>query len=217
MLADTGAVSATENSLLAPLLTKAHRDSGLTLVELMVAMGVIAVLSVLAGQAAVSFIVRARQVEPQMHLKHIYILQEAYFAQHDQYAGIDYEAARTGTGSSMTLTTGFDQNCNQPNPLGFALADCQKARYAYSLRRHPFNGMPAFTAYASEKARNGERTVFPYCIGRSNGPWNGVFVRDRKTGTGFSYVRNPRTKGDAWSITEQGELYHFFDANQICL
>jgi type IV pilus assembly protein PilA len=62
-------------------------ESGFSLVELMIVVGIIGVLSALALPKMQVFMAKAKQSEMKTLLSHIYTLEQSYFAENDVYVG----------------------------------------------------------------------------------------------------------------------------------
>ena len=74
---------------------KRQSDSGFSLVELMIVVGIIGVLAAVATPKMQIFMAKAKQAEAKTTLSHIYTLEEAYFAENSTY--------------DTTATVGFQQ------------------------------------------------------------------------------------------------------------
>jgi prepilin-type N-terminal cleavage/methylation domain-containing protein len=64
---------------------KRQSDSGFSLVELMIVVGIIGVLAAVATPKMQVFMAKAKQAEAKTTLSHIYTLEEAYFAENSSY------------------------------------------------------------------------------------------------------------------------------------
>ena len=90
---------------------RSRRDEGFSLVELMVAVGIMGSLSVMAIPAYGRYQVKAAQAEAKTTLASIHTAQELYFTEENKYAGSDNAIVRidTGTtaGTAMKATIGI--------------------------------------------------------------------------------------------------------------
>jgi prepilin-type N-terminal cleavage/methylation domain-containing protein len=130
------------------------RDSrGFSLVELMVVVGIIAILASIGVPKFQIFKIKAYQAEAKSNLNSLYGLMVAYQADTGSYPdhgapGVskvgDY-GLLVGDSANSCLTTG----CNCVNSLGFNLPNCTKARYMYWFVRHSLLFPdPGFIVYA---------------------------------------------------------------------
>ena len=141
------------------------RTAGFSLVELMVAVGIVGVLVTLAVPRYQQFMVQARRGEAKSNLSHIATLQEVYKVEHYTYyqggamTGINGVGYRDGKGN--------DGLCNDPltdideglgNYLGFRPNGCSELRYFYQ-----FN--PGGDAVASAASDAREKHIYPDCNG----------------------------------------------------
>ena len=139
--------------------------AGFSLVELMVAVGIVGVLATLAVPRYKSFMVQARRGEAKSNLSHIATLQEVYKVEHYTYyqggamTGINGVGYRDGKGN--------DGLCNDPlidvdqglgNYLGFRPNGCSELRYFYQ-----FN--PGGDAMASAASDADTKHIYPDCNG----------------------------------------------------
>ena len=102
----------------------AQRRCAFSLVELMVAVGIISILVSLGLPRYQAFIARGRMAEAKVNLGHIASLQGIYRAEWNKYAGL------SGVGY-----VGATQKCGDTafaNSLGFAPDGCHDLRYGYT-------------------------------------------------------------------------------------
>ena len=114
------------------------KQKGFSLIELMIVIGIIALLATLALPRFQAFQWRARQSEAKNTLNHIYTLEEAYRAANAEY---------TLLGTPAVITIG-SQTCNESN-IGFNMPNCNNAFYQYWVENADAN---SFSAFASETA-----------------------------------------------------------------
>ncbi len=141
------------------------RIAGFSLVELMVALGVVGILAAIAVPRYHSFVVQGRRSEAKTNLAHIAALQTSYKAEHGSYYygaamsgtnGIGYKDGLGNVGKCTDPADGSDEGLS--NYLGFRPEHCPELRYLYRLRS-------ASTAIASA-ASDGSKPIFPDCSGR---------------------------------------------------
>jgi len=92
-----------------PIMLHRNQQSGFSLVELMIVVGIIGLLSALAVPRFQTFQARAKQAEAKTNLAQVYTLEEAYFLDNNTYAA-------AGLYNNTT--------CAASNPLGFAVKPC---------------------------------------------------------------------------------------------
>lgn len=100
------------------------RRQAFSLVELMVAVGIISILVSLAVPRYKAFIARGRMAEAKVNLGHIATLQGIYRSEWNRYGnvgGVGYVGTTQQCGSSAFS-----------NPLGFAPDGCTDLRYGYT-------------------------------------------------------------------------------------
>ena len=83
------------------------RDEGFSLVELMVAVGIMGSLSVMAVPAYGRYQVKAAQAEAKTTLASIHTAQELYFTEENKYAGSEAAIAKGTGGTAMKATIGI--------------------------------------------------------------------------------------------------------------
>ena len=139
--------------------------AGFSLVELMVAVGIVGVLATLAVPRYHQFMVQARRGEAKSNLSHLATLQEVYKVEHYAY----YQGgAMTGiNGVGYKDGKGNDGLCNDPlidvdqglgNYLGFRPNGCSELRYFYQ-----FNAGGDAVASAASDADT--KHIYPDCNG----------------------------------------------------
>ena len=126
---------------------------GFSLVELMVAVGIVGILATLAMPRYKSFMAQARRGEARLHLHTIHALQENYKVEHsNHYAGLKVGYFLTGSECDDV----DDSDNDLDNKLGFRPNDCEHLRYGYTSS----GGGRAFAPSNKNK-----RWIYPDCNG----------------------------------------------------
>ena len=122
-----------------------EKTEGFSIVELMVVIVIIGVLTQLAMSRYRMMVARSRQAEPQLNLKTIDDLQEAYYLENESY-------------STTNGTLGLDvcTATNKKNELGFRPKDCAELRYKY-------NWATSGTATAKSGTGASDDKIYPGC------------------------------------------------------
>lgn len=131
--------------------TSRRRWHAFSLVELMVAVAVVAILASLAMPRYQAFIARGRMAEAKVNLGHIATLQGIYRSEWNRY----------GTLGNVGRVDNTTWNCGSGafnNPLGFAPDGCTDLRYGYNSS----STGAAFEAFAT--AGTGVE-IYPGCTG----------------------------------------------------
>ena len=149
------------------------RIAGFSLVELMVAVGIVGILAVIAVPRYKSFLVQARRGEAKANLSHLASLQEVYKVEHYTYyqgsamkgtEGIGYKDGDGNMGLCNDPSIDIDQGLG--NELGFrpggTTAGCRQLRYFYQ-----FNA--AGDVAVASAASDGNKHIYPDCNGYSQG------------------------------------------------
>jgi prepilin-type N-terminal cleavage/methylation domain-containing protein len=98
-------------------------SAGFSLYELMIVLALLSVITTLASPRFRNFQNKAYQAERTSHLNTIYILQEAFYAEHLRYGG-DFE--------KMGTQYGAGKKCDVKNELGFTLTPCSRVRFQFT-------------------------------------------------------------------------------------
>ena len=140
--------------------------AGLSLVELMVAVGIVGVLATIAVPRYKSFMTQARRGEAKSNLSHLASLQEMYRVEHSKYYdgsamtgvnGVGYKDGSGNIGRCIDPAGSADDGIG--NHLGFRPADCRKLRYFYNFRAGDI-------AVASAASDADGKYIYPDCDGR---------------------------------------------------
>ncbi len=199
------------------------KQAGFSLLELMVVVAILGILSTVAVPRFNIFRARSRQAEAKSNMGVIFTLQESFNIEHEKY----YNGDKDDWGGDSMMTNGNTNaegvgyvsagtsECGK-NKLGFRLANCTKARYAYMIAQ---SSPTQFVAIAHALSDNTEgKRIFPGCDGgdpatpkeADDGP-SGALIKCARAGTGTS-----RTDGDAWCLDEQRNLSNYRDIVEFC-
>lgn len=129
--------------------TRPRGNSGFSLIELTIVIGIIGVLSTLAIPKFQTYTAKARMAESITNLNMLHALQHTYHSEHDSYATL------SPIGANLSAPGG---TC-PVNDLGFVIQSCNRARYQYST-------VTASTAAFRIRATTGtaaNNRVFPGC------------------------------------------------------
>ena len=124
---------------------------GFSLVELMAAVAIVAILVSLALPRFRLFIARSRMAEAKTNLGIIATLQQSYHAEYQKYANL---TSMGYTGNCGSSTDGAEKK----NELGFRVVSCEDLLYNYNSS----GGTTSFTA----KANSNGSTIYPECTGK---------------------------------------------------
>ena len=133
--------------------------AGMSLVELMVAVGIVGLLGAIGMPRYKNFLVQSRRGEAYTNLAHIETLQQTYKAEHADF----YRGAADTKGIGYKDGMGNQGDCDDPdtgyigiaNRLGFRPNNCTELRYLYT-----FGGDTAKASAASDAP---ERHIYPDC------------------------------------------------------
>ena len=144
-----------------------HSKYAFSLVELMVAVGIVGILVTLALPRYHAFIVQARRGEAKSNLHHIATLQETYRAEHGGYYSGAAMAGTNGIGYKDGLNhvgdcNDYDDDRGLGNRLGFRPKACDELRYFYQLKSG------GHTVIASAASDANQKHIFPDCSGPSD-------------------------------------------------
>lgn len=112
---------------------KKGKNTGFSIVEMMVVIVIIGLLGTLALSRYYAFIARSRQAEAKMNLKTIGDLQEAWKYEKESYNALTNTNGVGAFGSNATnqCDPGNTNGKYMKNELGFRPKDCQNLRYGY--------------------------------------------------------------------------------------
>ncbi len=102
---------------------------GFSLVELMAAVSIVAVLVALALPRFRVFLARSRMAEAKTNLGIIYGLQQSYKAEYEAFGTIAGGGMGCGIANGCRTTA---DGSNAKNELGFRVTDCGELRYLYT-------------------------------------------------------------------------------------
>jgi len=85
-----------------------HNTTGFSLVELMVAVGIVGVMSSVAVPKYQKYKVNATRAEAQSSLSSMYTLQQLYYTENDQYGVFDGTTAAQGAGNEIGFPVNGD-------------------------------------------------------------------------------------------------------------
>ena len=160
------------------------REGGFSLVELMVAVGIIGIMSSVAVPKYQKFRVNAAQSEAQATLSSIYTLQQLFYTENDHYG--KYEYTRTGPGTAHTKTD---------DEIGFHPP--ATARYHYTGDR--------FKADGSGNPDDAEAVSFRV-VADAQKPLASCSKKTTTTGSGNSMTSSTTGEIDSWCINENKVL-----------
>lgn len=136
-------------------------QSGFSLVELMIVVGIIGVLATLALPRFKQFQAKAKMAEAQNVLQHIYTLEQSYALDNTVYMAVTQIGANTGAAVGGNICTGVAG----ATALGLDIEPCVAAaptpRFAY------FVGVTGSTAFIAD-ARTGAAGFNRICAGNPN-------------------------------------------------
>ena len=201
--------------------SKLRGKAGFSLLELMVVVAILGVLATVAVPRFNIFRARSRQGEAKVNLGVIFTLQETFKIEHEEF--YDGDKARWGgddmiTGAGNSKGVGYISRTDNSgtcgkNKLGFRIANCSKARYAYLIAQAAESEFLAIAHGMSDKT---EKRIFPGCEGAGD-PKD---ADDKPTGAKIQCLRpgndTRRTDGDAWCMDETRNLSNYRDIVEFC-
>lgn len=135
-----------------------RKAKGFTLIELMIVVAIIGILAAIAIPNFVKFQCRSKQSEAKNNLKALYVAEESYRAENDEYASID----------TIVGGANFDAN-SVTNPIGF-VPKGEKLRYDYTATQ---NG-DGFDADATANEVDANLATDSWTIDQTNNLQNAV-------------------------------------------
>ena len=138
---------------------KKKNQSGFSLVELMVVVGIIGILAGLALPRFRVFQAKARQAEAKGVLGHLYVLQSVYFGENNNYSGL----TQRGDGTCTT------------NRLGFSFDGCINSTYQYSAGDATAATQAATQTLATAVAGAADTADLTQYVGMASAPQDTVF------------------------------------------
>lgn len=191
--------------------------NGFTLIEIMLVVGVFALLTGLAIFPAKRMVIRARQVEARMNLKHLFVLEQAYQTQNGAYWPFsgDNLGSNSANLTSQTIFFTTSDGCTNNNDLGFYIASCMSARYAYAAG----GDQTQFIVSAAEiKDGAGIRKVVPGCQKPIEFIMPPACAPDGIGKADCKFANISRTEHlDYWNLTQDNELTHGWDPTKSCV
>ena len=130
--------------------------NGFTVVELMSALAIVAVLTSLMLPLYHTFVARSRQGEAKTNLKIIKSLQAAYYLDHYKTFGSPATTKTLNVGN----VSGGCSDANKENDLGFNPKNCDALRYSYTTNG---NSSREFKATAKNEGTPQNKQIYPNC------------------------------------------------------
>ncbi|MES2743972.1 MAG: type II secretion system protein [Bdellovibrionota bacterium] len=154
-----------------------NKQSGFSLVELMIVVGIIGVLATLALPRFKQFQSKAKLAEAANVLQHIYTLEQSYSLDNNQFITMPAYGANTGTPSGQNTCPAAGQAPANTLALGFVLEPCvvgaPTPRFAYRVDQ--VGGTNFFQATAATGGAAANRictgnAAFSVILNQSNEP-----------------------------------------------
>ena len=192
---------------------------GFSMIELMVVIGIVAILGLLAIPQYNKFTAKARQAEAKATLGTIHKLQHAYQLENERYAewaigdSYGYRAALNATTGSAQCTPSGTHTDHKAKALGLNLDGCKDLRYGYWVVRvaEHTDGKEYYHAVAYAPSVS-ERRIYPDCRGKIG---TGV-TPDRPDGANGVASIGSTTHGDMQGINESKVWAHHKDIIHAC-
>ena len=128
----------------------AGKESGFSLVELMIVVGIIGILATMAMPKFQEFQSKAKMAEAKTALSHLYTMQHSYFLENDEYINF----------SPLNFANGCTNN--EAEMLGFEIQPCTKQvpRYDYSTTGADSASFDGFAESKASVCKNATRHWF---------------------------------------------------------
>lgn len=156
-----------------------NRQSGFSLVELMIVVGIIGVLATLALPRFKQFQAKAKMAEAMNVLQHVYTLEQSYSLDNNTFVAVDPYGANTGTATGSNTTcqaAGKAPTVKGTAELGFVIEPCVATaptpRFQYNVLSPDaatFTAQATTGAAASNRVCNGN-AAFVIKLDQSNAP-----------------------------------------------
>ena len=210
--------------------SKLRGKAGFSLLELMVVVAILGVLATVAVPRFNIFRARSRQGEAKVNLGVIFTLQESFKIEQEKFydgksgtwGGADMytkTANSNAEGVGHVATTGTTHKCGK-NKLGFRMANCDKARYAYMIAEAAENTFLAIAHGLSSDTVGSTMRIFPGCEGKDVSATGKKKASAKPSGAAIQCARDgtntERSVGDAWCIDEGRNLSNYRDIVEFC-
>ena len=182
-----------------------------TLIELMVALAIIAVLYTLAKPRYNNFIATARRAEAQNMLAHIGELQQAYRQEEGNYY---FNNSTNSSNADINQARKYGRSNCHKNGLYFHVEDCDTLRYQYWIAVGTDHG---YVAIAHSKNDNDFNNIYPGCTASGGG--TGVSVNYSAAGTAttnWTSNNNSNNVGDMFVATDRKGPELYIDVIEGC-
>lgn len=170
---------------------------GFTLLELMVALGVLAILVQTSLPMIVKLRIVAARSEAKINLNNLYTLQKSFYAENDRYNSFPYAYGAFSIGPSEYCNTAALNN-----QLGFRVSEPCRLRYMYRTgnTHDPYNEYSSWTGQHDPSSTSVSKPPYIIALSFARDSNNGVFV----AGKGFSFPND-------WCDVSWLSRYRYFD------